>query len=137
MIQDSYTRIYSKRHLFADKTYDSMHSQLTLSPSKTALYAIFQSNDFNDWDFSTLQNYCNPVRSTLKFTVTLSLWQTYTPSILKSYSHYLRLINIGFIRVFSFSSQTQIIAYSWAFKSSPQITFFPPKVSQPIRNDSL
>lgn len=32
------------------------HSQLKWSPSKTALCAIFQSNDFNDyWDFSALQ----------------------------------------------------------------------------------
>lgn len=49
MIQDQHWTFICRQDLW-------QHSHLKLSPSKTALCAIFQSNDFNDyWDFSTLQ----------------------------------------------------------------------------------
>lgn len=45
---------YTVRDIYRQDLWQ--HIQLKLIPSKTALYAIFQANDFNDyWDFNTLQ----------------------------------------------------------------------------------
>lgn len=77
------------------------HCQLKLSPSK-ALYAIFQSNDFNDYLILVIElifviQWSQPwnVLSTCLSDRLIVI--TSTESHLESYSHYLRLINIGFI----------------------------------------